>query len=260
MKTVTLPETLEAWRQTARQLLKQEIDPVNVNWAPASELSLDFAQEAPELDHQSANGNRHKVPAEFLAMAKDVSCHRDNRKWSMLYRILWKLTHGKPKLLKVGLDTDVVQCNQMIKAIHRDCHKMKAFVRFREIDDGKEDTENYAAWFEPEHLIVKRMAPFFIKRFATMSWSILTPDACAHWDKRELVMTQGVDKKMAPDSDDLESLWLTYYRNIFNPARLKEKAMQSEMPKKYWKNLPEAQLIPELTEKGKRMDIRRNWN
>jgi uracil-DNA glycosylase family protein len=41
-------------------------------------------------------------------------------------------------------------------------------------------------------------------------------------------------------------LWLTYYASIFNPARLKVKAMQAEMPKKYWKNLPEAALIPEL--------------
>ncbi|HEY6631679.1 MAG TPA: UdgX family uracil-DNA binding protein, partial [Rhizobiaceae bacterium] len=40
-----------------------------------------------------------------------------------------------------------------------------------------------------------------------------------------------------------EELWLTYYENIFNPARLKTKAMQKEMPRKYWRNLPEAPLI-----------------
>ena len=39
---------------------------------------------------------------------------------------------------------------------------------------------------------------------------------------------------------------IEYYRNIFNPARLKVKAMQAEMPKKYWKNLPEAAAIPEM--------------
>jgi uracil-DNA glycosylase len=42
-------------------------------------------------------------------------------------------------------------------------------------------------------------------------------------------------------------LWLTYYQHIFNPARLKLKMMQKEMPRKYWKNLPEAQFISELT-------------
>ena len=40
--------------------------------------------------------------------------------------------------------------------------------------------------------------------------------------------------------------WRTYYRSIFNPARLKIGAMTKEMPKKYWRNLPEAAEIPNL--------------
>jgi uracil-DNA glycosylase len=67
-----------------------------------------------------------------------------------------------------------------------------------------------------------------------------------HWDGQKIHFTDGVDKTQAPDSDSLDELWKTYYRNIFNPARLKVKAMQSEMPKKYWKNLPEAEIIKEL--------------
>jgi len=50
----------------------------------------------------------------------------------------------------------------------------------------------------------------------------------------------------APAADAHDDLWRTYYRSIFNPARLKVQAMQSEMPKKYWKNLPEAEIIHEL--------------
>ena len=50
----------------------------------------------------------------------------------------------------------------------------------------------------------------------------------------------------APPEDAREELWRTYFQNIFNPARLKVKAMQAEMPKKYWRNLPEASLIPGL--------------
>ncbi len=46
----------------------------------------------------------------------------------------------------------------------------------------------------------------------------------------------------------MEELWRTYYGNIFNPARVKTKAMQKEMPKRYWKNLPEAEIIPALLE------------
>jgi DNA polymerase len=50
----------------------------------------------------------------------------------------------------------------------------------------------------------------------------------------------------APGGDPAEDLWRQYYSSIFNPARLKVGAMVKEMPRRYWKNLPEASLIPEL--------------
>jgi DNA polymerase len=102
------------------------------------------------------------------------------------------------------------------------------------------------AWFEPQHHIVEHNARFFVDRFASMRWSILTPDRCAHWDGTELAFTEGVERSAAPSEDQIEALWLTYYGNIFNPARVKVHAMQAEMPKKYWRNLPETAAIPAL--------------
>jgi len=133
----------------------------------------------------------------------------------------------------------------MARQVRRDIHKMRAFVRFRVVaqDDG---AEWYVAWFEPEHHIVEANAPFFRDRFASMHWSILTPDRCAHWDGKEMTFTGGVPKSAAPSEDKIEALWREYYANIFNPARVKTDAMKAEMPVKYWKNLPEAPLIPAL--------------
>ena len=139
----------------------------------------------------------------------------------------------------------------MAKAVHRDEHKMHAFVRFREI--GREQKSHFVAWFEPEHHIVELAAPFFARRFADMPWSILTPDVCAHWDGHAVSFTPGVSKAEAPTEDRLEETWRRYYASIFNPARLKVKAMQTEMPKKYWRNLPEASMIkPLIAERGTR--------
>jgi DNA polymerase len=121
---------------------------------------------------------------------------------------------------------------------------MHAFVRFREV--GRERESHYVAWFEPEHHIVELAAPFFASRFADMPWSILTPDLCAHWDGHVVSFTPGVSKAEAPSEDRLEETWRRYYASIFNPARLKVKAMQAEMPKKYWRNLPEASMIKPL--------------
>jgi DNA polymerase len=69
---------------------------------------------------------------------------------------------------------------------------------------------------------------------------------CAHWDGVAVAFTPGVAQSEAPTSDRLEETWRRYYATIFNPARLKVKAMRTEMPRKYWRNLPEASMIKPL--------------
>jgi DNA polymerase len=79
-----------------------------------------------------------------------------------------------------------------------------------------------------------------------MRWVLLTPERCAEWDGQRLHLRAGARRDEAPPADAGEALWLTYYRSIFNPARLKLAMMQKEMPRKYWRNLPEAALISPL--------------
>ncbi|RYY31989.1 MAG: DUF4130 domain-containing protein, partial [Sphingomonadales bacterium] len=133
---------------------------------------------------------------------------------------------------------------EMAKQVRRDIHKMRAFVRFREIAD--EDGPRYIAWFEPEHHIVRANARFFVDRFANMRWSILTPELSLLWDTETLREGPPATKADAPEGDPVEDVWKTYYASIFNPARLKTGAMLKEMPRKYWKNMPETALVKEL--------------
>ena len=89
------------------------------------------------------------------------------------------------------------------------------------------------------------MAGFFVDRFRSMEWAILTPDTSAAWSDGELQFGPGVPTDPLL-GDVVEDLWTTYYANIFNPARIKLKAMQAEMPKKHWPTLPETRLIPQM--------------
>src|SRR4051794_33866933 len=165
----------------------------------------------PELQNA---GETFRVPKAFVELARFVALHRDERRWSLLYRLVWRLTHGEPKLLEVSVDPDVARAVDLHKSVRHDIHKMRAFVRFREVEHG--DSKWFVAWFEPAHHIVEHNARFFVDRFASMRWSILTPERCAHWDGSDLKFTDGVDKSQAPTEDNVESLWLTYYSNIFN--------------------------------------------
>ncbi|MET0224809.1 MAG: UdgX family uracil-DNA binding protein, partial [Dokdonella sp.] len=154
---------------------------------------------------------------------------------------------------EITVDHDVHDLTGMDKSVRHDVHKMRAFVRFRLVQH--EGAPWYVAWFEPQHHIVELNAPFFVDRFAGMRWSILTPVRSAHWNGDALTFEAGALRSDAPSDDALEDLWRTYYANIFNPARLKVQAMEREMPVRYWKNLPEAKLIPGLIQSASsRMD------
>jgi DNA polymerase len=132
----------------------------------------------------------------------------------------------------------------MAAQVRRDEHKMRAFVRFVRVSE--ENETRYVAWYAPDHLIVRRAAPFFADRFASMRWSILTPDESAHWDGHALSFTEGVPPPASNQPDDVEELWRLYYSAVFNPARLNRRAMLREMPLRRWAQLPEAALIPGL--------------
>lgn len=244
MRTVLIQPSFEAWRERARELLALRVPPEEVLWSEDGEDPGLFGL----MDDAAPRGAVPKVPGAFLDLARRVAAHTDARRWAALYRVLWRLTHGGERhLLSVPTDRDVQQLQQWQRHIGRDIHKMHAFVRFRLVGVNEASgREQFVAWFEPEHRIVRLVSSFFEKRFAGMDWSILTPYECVHWDGSKLHFSPGVERTAAPDEDALDELWRTYYRSIFNPARLKVRAMQSEMPKKYWKNLPEAPLIADL--------------
>ena len=237
--------TFEGWKRAARRALTREVSPENARWIDTRcaqpELTL-AAREEPGSAAETPSTFR--VSREFVSLAADVACHRDAERWPLLYRALWRITHGEPHLLDIAVDADIAGLNAMAKAVRREIHKPHAFVRFREIttDTGPW----FVAWFEPQHHVLEAAAQFFVDRFSSMRWSILTPERCAHWDGQALSFTEGVTRDAAPADDAAENLWRTYYGSIFNPARVKIGAMVNEMPRRYWKNLPETAVIPSL--------------
>jgi uracil-DNA glycosylase len=242
MMTKAIPRlgSFDAWREAARELLAAGIPPDQITWNDEDTQPALFDETARSTP---APGRTVTVPKHFLDLARKVIAHRDVERFSWAYKMLWRL-QADPSLLSNPADPGVHHLHAMAKSVSRDCHKMKAFVRFRELEK-KGERRVFAAWFEPDHHIVELTGPFFANRFADMDWLISTPDAVALFADGQLTYAPPDGSRHAV-TDDMENLWRTYYSNIFNPARLKIKAMESEMPRKYWKNLPEATLIPEL--------------
>ncbi len=233
--------TLDGWRAAARPLLAARTPASRVQWesGEAAQHGLDM-DDTPDAAPAQADV---RIPAAFIALARPVALHRSPSRWADLYAVALRLVGGEPHLLEVASDADVLRLQRMAQQVRRDIHKMHAFVRFRRVTvDG---ADRFVAWHRPDHLIVRAAAPFFVKRFHSMQWSILTPDACAHWDGAYLRFSPGATAP--PDIEDAtEDAWRAYYSAIFNPARLNLRAMRAEMPARHWGTLPETSLLPGL--------------
>jgi uracil-DNA glycosylase len=239
--TVTLdgPDDFSGWRDAARRLVGAGTDPARVAWMVAGEGGSLFGGDPlpPEPARPLA------VPRAFVTLAQTAILHRDRERFVLLHQLLHDLS-ARGRRLDDRADPLVARAEALAKSVRRDIHKMRAFVRFRLAGEG--ESERYVAWFEPEHYIVRTNARFFIDRFAGMRWSILTPDLSIHWDGESLSEGPGATRADAPSGDPLEGAWKLYYASIFNPARLKVGAMLKEMPRKYWANMPETALVPDL--------------
>lgn len=241
MRVVALSaeDDFDGWRDAARSLAAARVDPSEVVWQVGDQPVDLFGDEAvlpaaaPEL----------RVSRRFVSLAREAILHSDPQRFALLYTLLTRVI-ARPGSIEDKADPLLRRLDDMAKSVRRDIHKMRAFLRFREVAD---DTgPRFIAWFEPEHHIVRANARFFVDRFHTMRWSILTPELSLHWDGETLSEGPGASKADAPQDDPVEAVWKTYYASIFNPARLKTGAMLKEMPRKYWKNMPETALVADL--------------
>lgn len=241
MQSVVLKHQVdfEGWRGAARVFALQGVPPEQTVWS---------VEEANDLFAEAARAGTAEgtftVPRGLVTLAETALQARDPARFGLLYALIWRAHRGEKHILEDAADPLVARVTRLAQAVRRDTHKMRAFLRFREVADGTE--ARYVAWFEPDHYIVEANAAFFVRRFATMRFSILTPYRSLHWDGEAVRLGAGAHKTDVPDDDALAAYWRTYFASIFNPARVKISAMLSEMPKKYWHNLPEAEAIPEL--------------
>lgn len=240
MIRVELPrfDRFEVWRDAARRLASAGTVPETIHWTDAgSAQDLFGASPLPPAGPHPVAATRG-----FLDLARVAASHSDPERWALLYMALLRLQQQRG-FLDNPADPLVLRLRRLAKAVRRDIHKMHAFVRFHELP-GPGPRRSFAAWFQPDHPILQAATPFFARRFADMDWHIATPEGVARFDGSLHFLPPVPRPDLPPDAS--HALWQTYFTNIFNPARIKIGAMRSEMPLKYWKNLPETRLIPQM--------------
>ncbi len=264
---------LEGFRRAARGLLAQNILPGQVIWHCST--TPDTEGPPPTGTAQSpalSDAPTVAVPPEFLTLCQAVILHNNPQRFSLLYRLLWRLVH-EPELRHNQLDADMALARQMAEEVRHDMQKMKAQLRFHSVQDDTFNTRPqggplHVAWFEPEHHIVEAVAPLFARRFAHMRWAILTPQCSVESDylgpqasghgrhtapvlppeearpghkpadaPASLRFGPAADRQTAPSPDASEQRWLTQYEQVFHPARLRRRMMQKDSPQRYYRKI-----------------------
>jgi len=185
-----------------------------------------------------------RMPRKLMDLLQAAACFRAPDRWAFLYRVVWRWTHGEKDVISPA-DSDGARLTSMVKAVHREEHDMHAYLRFRERPESA-GPPRFVGWFEPAHDVLPQVARHFAERMGRISWLIATPDASVLWDGAALHFAGPLMRGPADIEDASETLWLTYYRSIFNPARLNTKVMDSHIPSRFWKNLPEGSQVPEM--------------
>lgn len=256
MHTVSCDGTLDGFRAVVRALLAEARAPdsVTITEARASQRSL-FSEPAPSSVRASETAPAPvALSRAMVSIIELVLCHRDPARLDALYRVVYRFAFGDRRVLERETDPDVRALRLYERALRRDIHKMHAFVRFRL---ARGEPERYVAFYEPDHRVLRRAIEHFVSRFGDRDFSIFTPDESAHYraESRALSYDAGAQSEgdawaraggIAEDEAQISEQFQGYFRSVFNPARVAERAMVREMPRRFWKHLPEAQLVPAL--------------
>lgn len=243
MRTLIVNRNYNAWRTQVRQLLSEQVEPSQVLWQEADDgqlllggLGSPASKASPAPAAPAASPATIRVPREYADLAWEVFHHRQVERLHLLYRLIWRLTHGERNLLKVEVDDDVRRAVVMQRQVTWDAHRMEGFVRFEKVRDTV--GELYLAWYRPDHCVLALTAGRFVHRFASMRWSILTPDGSAHWDRKHLSFGPAVTTRPTTN-DQLVELWKTYYAATNNPARANPKLFRQHVPTRFLRHMPE---------------------
>lgn len=146
----------------------------------------------------------------------------------------------------------VLAISQMDRKVHREKHRMEAFIRFQQTADGI-----FYAHIDPDFNVLPLISDHFIKRYADQKWIIfdlkrkyglfydldkveeITFDFTTEMSSNLNALPQQV---LDPKEELYSLLWKDYFRSTNIPARKNMKLHIRHVPKRYWKYLSEKQM------------------
>ncbi|ASL46005.1 hypothetical protein bAD24_III01315 [Burkholderia sp. AD24] len=258
MNRISIEPSFAAWRRAARAVLRQEIEPAQIDWvelegdAAQGGSSSEAGQEtthaatvgAADVAAASANSAATApaaIPRELLSRLKAAACYRAPDRWALLYRILWRWTHGERQVIALD-DPDGAQLAHRMQSVNQESEDLVALTLFRRRDPSMGLPE-FVGWYEPHHDLLERAAAYFGKRMGDSTWMLATPQGAAFWNGMLLRIGRPATEESteaahalpasamtgeAITSEPTAALWLACYARAFN-------AEAAPVPLRYWR-------------------------
>ena len=175
----------------------------------------------------------------FLSELKEIP--------DVVYRYIVYVLSSKTAVENNFSNPDVLFLQQTSRKVHREKHRMEAFVRFQLTKDAL-----YYCIIQPDYNVLPLISNHFEKRYADQRWLIY--DSRRKYgiyydlEKVESVflnfeINTSDAKSMAFICDEKEELyqqlWRTYFSSVNIAARKNMKLHIQHMPKRYWRYLVE---------------------
>ncbi|ANB75339.1 uracil-DNA glycosylase [Paraburkholderia phytofirmans OLGA172] len=263
MKRIPIEPSFAVWRRAARALLRQGVEPSQIEWleseGAAAAPGMPAAESAFATAGASGSGiatgpapvlSAPAIPRELLSWLKTAACFRAPDRWALLYRVLWRWTRGERNVLDLN-DPDGSLLDQRIRAIEHETEDLLTLTLFRRRDPSMGPPE-FVGWYEPHHDLLARAAARFAARMGDSTWMLATPHGAVFWNGMLLRIgrpaTEAHEQAThalpasamtgeAITSTPTEALWLAYYASAFNGE-------PSPVPLRYWRMPPAGPPLP----------------
>lgn len=182
---------------------------------------------------------------------------KDNIGTTLFHIVKYAIDYPKRQVLEDLGHLDVLELAQTVKSVHREKHRMEAFVRFEHTTD-----DIYFARIEPDFNVLPIIGEHFRQRYQDQHWAIydLARGYGIYYDKSlstpsrpaELQTITDIDEAVlrnpasihSDDEQRYQRFWQGYFINVNIKERKNNRLHRQHMPQRYWKYLSEKQILP----------------
>ncbi len=158
---------------------------------------------------------------------------------TLIYRYLklgWKMGSSVDMFLSNDTVFKIMDINRRLGF---EVHRLKGFVRFRQVGEGI-----YYSTISPDNNIVELLAPHFAERLSDQRWIIhdVRREIAALYNLKEWIVSEFSAGEIPGVTDEeklYSKLWKRFFTTLEIPSRKNSKLQRQLLPRRYWEHLTE---------------------